>query len=81
MKAKLTQSYAVCVNNEGHPASLELRKIYVVVPDAEALKHRLVRVVDESGEDYLYPQKWFVSVDLSPAARRAIAGTERRSAA
>ena len=81
MKNKTPPTYAVCVNNAGHPASLELRKIYVVIPDAEALKHHLVRVIDESGEDYLYPQKWFVSLDLSPAARRAIVGTERRSAA
>ena len=81
MKSKSAQSYAVCVNNGGHRASLELRKIYAVLADPEALTHRLIRVIDESGEDYLYPQKWFISVDLSPAARRAIAATDRRSAA
>lgn len=45
--------FAICVSNEGYPASLELRKIDRVVPDEKAAKHRMVRVVDESGEDYV----------------------------
>lgn len=65
---KIEHQFAVCVNNEGYPASLELRKIYQVVSDAKAAEHNLVRVVDESGEDYLYPQRFFVSIELPQAA-------------
>ena len=63
--------FAVCINNEGYPASLELRKIYQVVPDEKAAKHNLVRVIDESGEDYLYPERFFVSIELPQAAEEA----------
>ena len=51
--------FVVCVRNTGYPASLELRKIYQALPDADAEAHSLVRVIDESGEDYLYPEKFF----------------------
>ncbi len=64
--------YMVCVRNEG-AEDLELRKIYVVLPDATAAKHRLIRVVDESGEDYLYPEKLFAAVELPAATKRAFA--------
>lgn len=63
--------FAVCVANEGYPASLELRKIYQVVPDEKAATHNLVRVIDESGEDYLYPQRFFVPIELPQAAAEA----------
>ncbi|MBA3320543.1 MAG: hypothetical protein H0T45_03735 [Pyrinomonadaceae bacterium] len=63
--------FAVCINNEGYPASLELRKIYQVVPDEKAARHNLVRVVDESGEDYLYPERFFVPIELPQAAEEA----------
>jgi len=56
--------FAVCVNNEGYAASLELRKIYQVLMDDHAAEHHLIRVVDESGEDYLYPEDYFVSIEL-----------------
>lgn len=56
--------FAVCLNNEGHEASLELRKLYEVLPDADAKKHGQLRVVDESGEDYLYPAAAFDLVAL-----------------
>ena len=56
--------FVVCVRNTGYPASLELRKIYQALPDDEAADHGLVRVVDESGEDYLYPEKYFAPVRL-----------------
>jgi hypothetical protein len=52
----------LCVRNEGYPAALELRKVYRVLVDEPAAKRRLVRVVDESGEDYLYPREWFLAV-------------------
>ena len=54
--------FVVCVRNGDYPAALELRKVYRVVGDERASKRRLVRVVDESGEDYLYPREWFVEV-------------------
>lgn len=50
----------VCVRNEGYEAALELRKIYQAIPDTSAAQHQLLRVIDESGEDYLYPQNFFV---------------------
>ena len=63
---KRTREFVVCVANTGYPASLELRKIYEVLPDPDASTHGLIRVIDESGEDYLYPNKFFVRIDLSP---------------
>ena len=68
MAKKKEQQFAVCVKNEEYPASLEIRKIYEVIPDKKAAKHGLVRVIDESGEDYLYPQDFFVSIEIPEAA-------------
>jgi hypothetical protein len=62
-------SYLLCVNNDDYPVSLELRKVYRAVPDADAEEDGFVRVIDESGEDYLFPQRLFVSIDLPPAAQ------------
>ena len=56
--------FSVCIKNDGYPASLEMRKIYQVIPDDRASAHNLVRVIDESGEDYLYPADYFASVEL-----------------
>ncbi len=64
--------FAVCVRNAGYGASLELRKIYQVLPDVEAKEHGLVRVIDESGEDYLYPARCFLDVDLPQPVRNAL---------
>jgi hypothetical protein len=64
--------FVVCIKNKAYPASLELRKLYRVIPDAEATKHQQLRVVDESGEDYLYPEEYFVPVPLPQAAERAV---------
>jgi hypothetical protein len=63
--------YVVCINNDSYPASLELRKIYKVVADARAAEHGQVRVIDESGEDYLYPARFFVPIDLPEAVEVA----------
>jgi hypothetical protein len=63
--------FAICISNNGVPASLELRKIYRVVADPDAASQGLVRVVDESGEDYLYPDKFFVPIEVPKAAARA----------
>ena len=75
-KTKLAISrFVICVENKGYKASLEKRKVYISVPDAKALKHGHIRVVDESGEDYLYPKAFFAPVQLTPPARRALAAT------
>lgn len=57
--------YVVCIGNKGYPASLELKKLYVTLPDAEAESHGLIRVIDESGEDYLYPADFFLPIEVS----------------
>ena len=62
------QQFALCVRNDDYAASLEPRKIYHVIPDTEAERRGLVRVVDESGEDYLYPRDFFVPVEIPEAA-------------
>jgi hypothetical protein len=67
--------YVVCLSNEGHPASLEVRKIYVVLADPGAEKNGLLRVVDESSEDYLYPRSRFAALELPAAVERALAST------
>jgi hypothetical protein len=64
--------FVICVRNDGYPASLERWKIYRMIPDAAAKKHAQIRIVDESGEDYLYPAAFFVAIDLPAAARRAV---------
>ena len=67
----LETRFAVCVKNEDYPASLEVRKIYQVIPDARAAERRLVRVIDESGEDYLYPVDCFIPIKLPQSVERA----------
>ena len=62
-----TPLFAVCVDNSGYPASLELYKIYRVLPDDDAAADGDLRVIDESGEDYLYPADRFVLIDLPQA--------------
>lgn len=70
--ATKSQALVVCVKNKGYAVSLELRKLYVALPDAQAAKHRQLRVIDESGEDYLYPQELFVALELPQALRRRV---------
>jgi len=67
-----TKQLLVCVDNEGYAASLEKRKIYVALRDASAERHGMLRVIDESGEDYLYPKALFRSIALPLAVRRAV---------
>src|SRR5712671_2769433 len=69
--------FVVCVKNKDYAASLELRKLYQVVSDEEAAKLHQIRVIDESGEDYLYPEGYFVAVQLPQSAEKAV----RRAAA
>jgi hypothetical protein len=62
----------VCVNNDGYAASLEKRKLYVTLRDAAAEKHDLIRIIDESGTDYLYPRIFFRSIALPLAVKKAV---------
>ncbi len=63
----------LCISNDGYPASLEVRKVYESIPDDAAAARRFVRIVDESGDDYLYPEVMFLSVELPKEATRLFA--------
>ncbi len=69
---KSGMQFAICIKNEGYPASLELRKVYQVMPDASVAAQHQLRIVDESGEDYLYPEEYFVLVRLPPKVEEAL---------
>ena len=62
----------ICIDNKGYEASLERRKIYEAISDLASAKRGLLRIVDESGEDYLYPEAMFVEASLPAATRRAV---------
>jgi hypothetical protein len=64
--------FVLCIRNRDYPASLELRKVYRLLSDERAARHGQVRVIDESGEDYLYPEEYFVPIKLPQAAERAV---------
>jgi len=70
--ARATKRLVICVDNSGYEVSLERRKIYVALPDAEAESLGQIRVIDESGDDYLYPKNSFVEVALPQPIRRAV---------
>lgn len=70
--ASTSKKLVVCIDNEGYEVSLERRKIYVMEADAAAERRGHIRVIDESGEGYLYPKTMFVAVDLPPATRKAV---------
>ena len=80
-RRKPPSRFGVCVKNEGFEASLERNKIYVLISDAEAAKDGDVRVVDESGEDYLYPSSWFVPIDVPSAVKASLRKLSRKSPA
>ena len=67
-----TIKFAVCIENSVYPASLELHKIYRVLRDDDAAADGDLRIVDESGEDYLYPADWFAAVDLPRRVRTSL---------
>lgn len=67
--------FAICVKNEDYPASLQLWKVYRVLPDERGAQHNMLRVVDESGEDYLFSASYFVLVDLPQAVESALLAT------
>ncbi|QQO18280.1 hypothetical protein JJB99_29325 [Bradyrhizobium diazoefficiens] len=72
MTKSRSKQLVICVNNEGYAVSLEKRKLYEVLRDPVAEKNGLLRVVDESGEDYLYPKTLFRSIALPLAVKRAV---------
>jgi hypothetical protein len=67
-KKKTTPRFLLCVNNDNYPASLEVRKVYRAIPDELAAARHFVRVIDESGEDYLYPERYFIPLEVPQAA-------------
>jgi len=71
-KRRAPRRFAVCVKNQGYEASLERNKIYVTIPDREAAAEGQVRVIDEDGEDYLYPAQWFVAVEVPKAVQLSL---------
>jgi prephenate dehydratase len=70
MKKNGKIQFAVCLNNEGYPASLEVGKLYRVIADEEAAKENLLRVVDESGEDYAFAANRFYLVELPQMVKK-----------
>lgn len=69
---KMALKFLVCINNADYPASLELHKIYRMLPDEDAAVDGDVRIIDESGEDYLYPSEWFVPIELPRAVEKSL---------
>lgn len=68
-----SKHFVVCIRNEENEHSLDLRKIYEVLDDAKAETHGMVRVIDEEGEDYLYPRTWFLPIELPQNLEEALA--------
>lgn len=66
-------NYVLCVSSKKYPASLDARKIYQSIPDPQAEAHGQIRVIDESGEDYLYPQVIFIPIEVPKEAVRVFA--------
>lgn len=69
---KRAPEFAVCINNTDYPASLELHKIYRVMRDEDAASDGDLRVIDESGQDYLYPAEYFVFVELPKSVTKSL---------
>ena len=74
---RLSKRFALCLDNEGNEASLIVGKVYRVLPDARAAKDDLVRIVDESGEDYLFARSQFALVDFPESIRRKLLALQK----
>jgi hypothetical protein len=72
IKKRVSRRYAVCIANKSNEASLERNKLYVLLRDRKAEADGLVRVIDEDGEDYLYPADWFVVVEVPKAVQASL---------
>ena len=72
MKNMNSYQLVICIKNDDYPASLEKRKIYEAIPDPDATKYNQIRIIDESGEDYLYPEEYFIPVTLPKNVEEAV---------
>jgi hypothetical protein len=72
MKKKEPVQFVICLDNEGYPASLEVGKLYRVIPDDEAAAEGLIRVIDESGEDYAFDLERFHLMSVPPAVEKVL---------
>ena len=79
-KSRRAPQFGVCIDNRGYAASLELGKLYRVIPDEKASKHGYIRVVDESGEDYGYSEERFSLLKVPPPVVHALSGRSDRRA-
>lgn len=70
--SQLPPYFAICLNNENYPASLEIGKLYRVIPDSDAIVHGYIRVIDESGEDYAYSAERFYPIALPSAVEQTL---------
>lgn len=71
-------SFVICLSNSGYPASLEARKVYQAIADKEAEREGMLRVIDESGEDYLFPRSHFAMISLPRRVKATFSGPKRR---
>lgn len=69
----LNTKYVICVNNDGYEDDLKLRTVYRILPDDSAARSNYIRVIDETGEDYLYPVAYFVNIEVPHAAEQVFA--------
>lgn len=67
-----SRKFVICLRNKGYEVSLEPRKIYQVLSDRDAEAHQQLRIIDESGDDYLYPTNYFTPIELPPSVRKAV---------
>ena len=74
-----TKPFALCLENTGNEASLILGKIYRILPDARSARDNLVRIIDESGDDYLFDKSQFAVVDFPQAVRRKLLALQKAS--
>ena len=77
MAKKDSVQFVICLDNEGYPASLEVGKLYRFIPDEEAAAEGLMRIVDESGEDYAFEAKRFHLMNVPPAVQKVLLSTSR----
>ena len=70
----MSSKFVVCIKNDDYPASLEVRKLYALIPDSDAEQHGQIRIIDESGDDYLYPAEYFRAIELPVEIEKSIVG-------
>ena len=78
-KLESVTAYVLCIDDGGYPESLEVRKVYALVHDERAKRRHHLRIIDETGEDYLYPAKLFVPIQMPAEAARLLSSSLRRN--